>query len=107
MKVYSITEGGLSHASTSITQNGASGKRKLIPNGTTDSRSRSAGHARGIETSDQAMGRAAGLVSSLRRKAAQTGRNDASGDRDCLWTGTSPATTFSLPGVSAALVSSQ
>src|ERR1700730_16713491 len=96
----------LSHAGTSIAQNGASSKRKLIPNGTTDSRSRAAGHARGIKASDQAMGKAASHVSPLWGKAAPTGRNDAPGDRHDVRTRGGATPALSLSRVWASLVPS-
>src|SRR6266700_3623483 len=57
MKPYSITEGDLSHAGTSIAHSRDWGKRKHSRDGTAYSRSRKASAARGIETSHQAMGR--------------------------------------------------
>src|SRR6266567_5973607 len=107
MKVYSITEGDLSHASTSIAHHRDWGKRKHIPDGTTYSRSRSTGDARGIETSHQAMGRPEPHVSFLWGKAAQTGRNDAPEHSHDLRTRGGAASALSLSGVSAAVVSSQ
>jgi hypothetical protein len=55
----------------------------------------------------QAMGGSAQDVPTLRPATAKIGRNGASGHRYRLWTGAGSATTFSLPGVSPALVSSQ
>src|SRR6266852_28998 len=60
------------------------GKRKHSRDGTTYSRSRSTGDARGIEASGQTMGGSAQGVSALWRKAAQTGGNSAPGNRHDL-----------------------
>src|SRR6266487_3437144 len=65
MKTYSLTEGDFPHARTSIAQDGDSGNRKLKRDGTADPTSRSAGHARGLETSGQAMGRPAPGLSAV------------------------------------------
>jgi hypothetical protein len=107
MKTYSITEGELSHARTSIAHTRDWRNRKHSPDGTAYSRSRSTGDARGHETSHQAMGRPEPHVSFLWGKAAQTGRNDAPGDRNDLRTRGGAASALSLSGVSAAVVSSQ
>jgi hypothetical protein len=65
MKVYSITEGDLSHARTSIAHSRDCSKRKLSRDGTADPRRREACHARGVETGHQTMGRANARVPAL------------------------------------------
>src|SRR6266480_3767195 len=70
MKTYSLTEGEVPHAGTSIAQNRESGNRRSLAEGTADPTSRAAGHARSIETSHQATGRTPQHVSSLWREAA-------------------------------------
>src|SRR6266567_693970 len=92
MKTYSLTEGDFPHARTSIAQDGDSGNRKLKRDGT-------AGHARGLETSGQAMGRPAPGLSALWSPGAPTGRNDATSDRHALWTRDGAATALSLSAV--------
>src|SRR2546421_13049050 len=99
MKTYSLTEGDFPHASTSIAQDGNSGNRKLQRNGTEDPRSRTAGHARGLETSGQAMGRPAPGLSALWSPGAATGRHDTTRDRHALWTRDGAATGVSLSPV--------
>src|SRR2546421_12522642 len=106
MKTYSITEGEVPHARTSIAQNRDSGNRRSLTDGTADPRSRAAGHARSIETSHQATGRAQQQVSPLWGEATPTGGNGASEHSHDLRTRAGGATTFSLPGVLASLVSS-
>src|SRR2546421_5013922 len=107
MKTYSLTEGDFPHASTSIAQDRDSGNRKLKRDGTADPTSRSAGHARGLETSGQAMGRPAPGLSALWSPGAPTGRNDTTSDRHALWTRDGAATALSLSAVWASLVPSQ
>src|SRR2546430_17641922 len=107
MKPYSITEGGFSHAGTSIAHDRASSNRQASPDGTADPRPRTAGHARSIQTSHQTLGRPAAGVSTLWRKATPTRRNDATGDRHALWARAGTATALSLSRMWAALVSGQ
>src|SRR5216683_1097066 len=107
MKTYSITEGAFSHARTSIAHDRDWRNRKLNRDGRTDPRSGSASDARGIEASDQAMGRAEPHVSTLWGKAAPPGRNDAPGDRDDFRTRGGATTALSLSRVWAPVVPSQ
>src|SRR5256885_6126682 len=107
MKTYSLTEGDFPHARTSIAQDGDSGNRKLKRDGTADPTSRTAGHARGLETSGQALGRPAPGLSALWSPGAPTGRNDATSDRHALWTRDGAATALSLSAVWASVVPSQ
>ncbi len=107
MKVYSITGGELSHASTSIAQNRDFSNRQLNRDGTADPRSREASHARGVETGHQTLGRANALVPALWGKAAQTGGNRAPEHSNNVRTCAGATTTLSLPRVSASVVSSQ
>src|SRR5207248_2045156 len=107
MKTYSLTEGDFPHASTSIAQDGDSGNRKLKRDGTADPTSRPAGHARGLETSGQAMGRPAPGLSALWSPGAPTGRNDTTSDRHALWTRECTATALSLSAVWAELLPGQ
>src|SRR2546421_2586895 len=107
MKTYSLTEGEVSHAGTSIAQNRDSGNRRSFTDGTADPTSRAAGYARSIETSHQATGRAQRQVSSLWGEATPTGGSGASEHSHDLRTRAGAATAFSLPGVLASLVSSQ
>src|SRR5258706_14420468 len=104
MKTYSITEGAFPHARTSIAHYRARSNRKLNPDGRTDPRSRD---ARGTQTGYQATRRSNALLSSLWAEAAQTGGNRAPSHRHDLRTRGGSATAFSLPGVLAALGSSQ
>src|SRR6266568_3429140 len=95
MKTYSLTEGELPHAGTSIAHNRAGGKRQSHGNGTADSSSRAAGDASRLETSHQAMGRPEPNVSALWRQAASIGRHDAPGDRHALRACAGAAKAFS------------
>src|SRR5712692_2207834 len=107
MKHYSITEGEFSHARTSIAHHRDFSNRKLNRDGTADPTSRSASHARGVETDHQTMGRSNALVPSLWGKAAPTGGNRAPDHSHDVRTRTGATTTLSLPGVWASVVSSQ
>src|SRR5438270_13130456 len=107
MKPYSITEGELPHARTSIAHHRDWGNRKPIRDGTEYSRSRSTSDARGTQTGHQARRRPAGRVPPLWAEAAQIGRNRAPGDRDGLRAGSSAASAFSLSSLLASLVSGQ
>src|SRR5712691_6328613 len=107
MKIYSITEGECSHASTSIAQHRDFCNRKLNPDGKADPRSRSASHARGVEADHQTMGRSKGHLSSLWAEAAPTGGNSTPEYSHDVRTRGGAPTTLSLPGVWASLVSSQ
>src|SRR5437762_10948396 len=107
MKPYSLTEGDFPHASTSIAQDGDSGNRKLKRDGTADPTSRTAGHARGLETSGQAMGRPAPGLPALWSPGAPTGRHDTTSDRHALWARDGAATALSLSTVWASLVPGQ
>src|SRR5256886_16299734 len=103
MKTYSLTEGDFPHASTSIAQDGDSGNRKLKRDGTADPPSRTAGHARGLETSRQAMGSPAPGLSALWSPGAPTGRNDTPSDRHALRTRDGAAPALSLPAARSSL----
>src|SRR2546429_7807417 len=107
MKTYSLTEGDFPHASTSIAQDRDSGNRKLNPDGTADPTSRTAGHARSLETSRQAMGRPAPGLSALWSQGAPTGRNDTTSDRHALWARDGAAAALSLSAVWAELLPGQ
>src|SRR5437762_6406702 len=107
MKPYSLTEGDFPHASTSIAQDGDSGNRKLKRDGTADPTSRTAGHARGLETSGQAMGRPAPGLPALWSPGAPTGRHDTTSDRHALWARDGAATALSLSSVWASLLPGQ
>src|SRR5437588_12805517 len=107
MKSYSFTEGDFPHAGTSIAQDRDSGNCKLKRNGTADPTSRTAGHARGLETSGQAMGRPAPGLSALWSPGAPTGRHDTTSDRHALWARDSAATALSLAAVWAELLPGQ
>src|SRR5438270_9229449 len=107
MKTYSLKEGDYPHASTSIAQDGDSGNRKLKRDGTADPTSRTAGHARGLETRGQAMGRPAPGLSALWSPGAPTGRNDTTSDRHALWARDGAATALSLSAVWASVVPGQ
>src|SRR6266516_361858 len=86
MKTYSLTEGEVPHAGTSIAQNRDSGNRRSLAEGT---------------------GRTPQHVSSLWREATPTRGNGASEHSHDLRTRAGGATAFSLSGVLASLVSSQ
>src|SRR6266699_5494802 len=105
MKTYSFTEGEFPHAGTSIAQDGDSGNRRSFADGTADPTSRTAGPARGLETSRQAMGGPAPGLCALWSSASPTGRNDASADRHDLRTRAGDATTFSLSILWASVLS--
>src|SRR5437588_1798632 len=107
MKTYSLTEGEVSHAGTSIAQNRDSGNRKLKRDGTADPTSRTAGHARSLETGRQAMGRPAPGLCALWSQGAPTGRHNTTSDRHALWARDGAATALSLSRVWASLVPSQ
>src|SRR5438876_12143339 len=104
MKTYSLTEGDFPHASTSIAQDGDSGNRKPKRDGTAGPTSRTARHARGLETSGQAMGRPAPGLSALWSQGAPTGRNDTTSDRHALWTRAGGAPARSLCTVGGSMV---
>src|SRR6266699_3531259 len=106
MKAYALTEGALSHASTSIAHHRDFSNCELNGDGTADPRSRAAGHARGVETGHQALGRAKALVPALWGKAAPTGGNRAPEHRHDVRTCAGATTTLSLPEVLASVVSS-
>src|SRR6266487_567355 len=107
MKPDSITEGELPHASTSIAHHRDFDNGQSHPNGTADSRSRTASDARGPQTSDQASGRPAGPLPTVWAQRAPIGRNDAPGDRDGLRAGSGSTSALSLSRMSAPLVSGQ
>src|SRR5438876_3685192 len=96
MSTYSLTEGDFAHACTSIAHDRDFSNRQLKPNGTADSTSRTAGHARSVETSHQAMGRPAPSLSALWSPGALTGRHDPTRDRHGLWARDGAATALSL-----------
>src|SRR5712692_694532 len=107
MKPYSITEGEFSHARTSIAHHRNCSNRQLNRDGTADPTSRSASHARDVETGHQTLGRANARVPALWGKAAPTRGNGAPEHSHDVRTRAGAATAFSLPGVLASLVSSQ
>src|SRR3989441_7604073 len=107
MKTYSLTEGDFPHAGTSIAQDRDSGKRRSRADGTADPTSRTAGHARGLETSRQAMGRPAPGLCALWSPGAPTGRHDTTSDRHALWARDGAATALSLSTVWAELLPGQ
>src|SRR5207248_664067 len=95
------------HAGTSIAQDRDSGKRRSLADGPADPTSRTAGHARGHETSGQAMGRPAPGLSALWSQGAPTGRHDTTSDRHALWARDGAATALSLSRVWASLLPGQ
>ena len=71
-----------------------------------NSRGRSAGHAKGFETSHQTLGGPEHDVPTVWPPATKIGGNGAPDDSNCFWACAGPAPTFSVPALPTSLVSS-